>query len=147
LFGCINYSIHTTFPVDKSFVFYYELLYHHKYCKHHFFFKTIITEKHKKIVFLNVCCVMVFYVFLCRSVCWFLYGPFCHGALKRNLSTFFTTFFLWTSLQFIVHLNSIMFLTVRVCMFSQSKINWKNYRRFAPSGEIILAFCVYSITI
>ena len=25
---------------------------------------------------LNVCCVSVFYVFLCCSVCWFLYGPF-----------------------------------------------------------------------
>jgi len=25
---------------------------------------------------------MVFYVFLCRSVCWFLYGPFCHVALN-----------------------------------------------------------------
>jgi len=28
-----------------------------------------ITEKHKNIVFLNVCCVMMLYVFLCRSVC------------------------------------------------------------------------------
>jgi len=45
-------------------------------------------------VFLNVCCVMVFYVFLCRSVCWFLYGLFCHGALKLDISTLFTTFFL-----------------------------------------------------
>jgi len=31
---------------------------------------------------------------LCRSVCWFLYGPFCHGALKLDISTLFTTFFL-----------------------------------------------------
>jgi len=30
----------------------------------------------KNSFFLNVCCLMVFYVFLCRSVCWFLYGPF-----------------------------------------------------------------------
>ena len=22
---------------------------------------------------------------LCRSVCWFLYGPFCHGALKLDI--------------------------------------------------------------
>ena len=27
----------------------------------------------------------VLYVFLCRSVCWFLYGPFCHGALKLDI--------------------------------------------------------------
>ena len=25
---------------------------------------------------------LVLYVFLCRSLCLFLYGPFCHGALK-----------------------------------------------------------------
>ena len=30
-----------------------------------------------------------------------LYGPFCHGALKHDISTLFTTFFVWTSLQFI----------------------------------------------
>ena len=51
--------------------------------------------------FLNVCCVLVFYVFLCCSVCWFLYGPFCQGALKLDISTLFATFFHWTSLQFI----------------------------------------------
>jgi len=50
----------------------------------------------------GVCCVMVFYVFLCRSVCWFLYGSFCHGALKLDISKLFTPFFLWTSLQFIL---------------------------------------------
>jgi len=33
--------------------------------------------------------------------CVFLYGPFCHGAHKFDLSTLFTTFFLWTSLPFI----------------------------------------------
>ena len=44
---------------------------------------------------------MVFYVFLCCSVCWILNGQFCHGALKLAISTLFTTFFLWTSLQFI----------------------------------------------
>ena len=31
--------------------------------------------------------------FVC-SVRWFLYGPFCHGALKLDISTLFTTFFL-----------------------------------------------------
>jgi len=40
--------------------------------------------------------------FLCRSVCWILYGPFCHGALKLDISKLFTPFFLWTSLQFIL---------------------------------------------
>jgi len=30
-----------------------------------------------------------------------LYGPFCHGALKHDISTLFTTFFVCTSLQFI----------------------------------------------
>jgi len=53
-------------------------------------------------VFLNICCVMVFYMYLCRSVCWFSYGPFCHGALKLDIFTSFTTFFLWTSLTLIL---------------------------------------------
>ena len=54
----------------------------------------------------GVCCVMVFYMFLCRSVRWFLYGLFCHGALKLNISTLFTIFFLWTSFQFILQFVS-----------------------------------------
>jgi len=33
---------------------------------------------------LNVCCVLVFCVFLCCSVCLFLCGPFCHGALLKT---------------------------------------------------------------
>ena len=28
---------------------------------------------------------------LCRSVCWFFYGPFCHGALNLDIATLFTT--------------------------------------------------------
>ena len=51
---------------------------------------------------LELSCVLVFCVFLCCSVCWFLYGPFYHGALKLDISTLFTTFFLWTSLKFIL---------------------------------------------
>jgi len=31
-----------------------------------------------------------------------LYGPFCHGALKHDISTLFTTFFVSTLLQFIL---------------------------------------------
>jgi len=38
--------------------------------------------------FLKVCWVLLFYVFLCCSV--FLYGPFCHGALKIDMATLFT---------------------------------------------------------
>jgi len=38
---------------------------------------------------------------LCCSGCWFT-GPFCHGALKLDISTLFTTFFLWMSVQFIL---------------------------------------------
>ena len=30
-----------------------------------------------------------------------MYETFCHGALKLDMSVLFTTFFLWTSLQFI----------------------------------------------
>ena len=48
---------------------------------------TLKTEEHKIAFYLNVCCVLVFYVFLCRSVCWFLYGPFCHGTLKLDISS------------------------------------------------------------
>jgi len=33
-----------------------------------------------------------------------VYGPFCHGALKHDISTLFATFFVWTSLQFILYL-------------------------------------------
>ena len=62
-----------------------------------FFFKS---EKHKN-SFFNVCCVLAFYVCLCCSVCWFLCVPFCQGSLKLDISTLFSTFFLWTFLQFL----------------------------------------------
>ena len=62
---------------------------------------------------------MVFYMFLCRYVSWFLYGPFCHGALKLDISTLFTTFFLLTtSLQFIFRLTD-----TRVYIKMHSKYN------------------------
>jgi len=51
----------------------------------------------KKTSFFSKC--LVFYEFLCCYVCWFLYGPFGHGALKLDISKLFTTFFPWTSLQ------------------------------------------------
>ena len=50
--------------------------------------------KTKQTFLLNVFCVLVLYMFLCCSVCLFLYRPFCHGALKLNMSILFTTFFL-----------------------------------------------------
>ena len=60
---------------------------------------------------------MVFYVFLCRSVCWILNGPFCHGALKLDICTLFTTFFIWTSLQFILKQNTTPYIKQDVtCM-------------------------------
>jgi len=45
-----------------------------------------------------------FYVVLC--VCLFVYGPFCHGVRKLNMSILFTIFFLFTSLQFILTVGS-----------------------------------------
>jgi len=65
------------------------------YCMRPHMEKFLVFKLRRKKSLLNVCCVMVFYVFLCRSVCWFLYGPFCHGALKLDISTLFTTFFLY----------------------------------------------------
>ena len=41
-----------------------------------------------------------------RAFLSFLYGPFCHGALKHDISTLFATFFVWTSLQFILLINT-----------------------------------------
>ena len=50
------------------------------------------SKNSKNSFYLNVCCILVFHVFL------FFYGPFCHGALKLDMPTLFTTFFLRTSL-------------------------------------------------
>jgi len=39
---------------------------------------------------------------------WILsFWPFCHGARKLDIFTLFTTFFLWTSLQFIIFLCTV----------------------------------------
>jgi len=67
------------------------------------------------------CCVLVLCVLLCCSVCWFLYGPFCHGAYKVDIFTMFKIFFLLTSLQFKIDYffwcNSLAdFSTVSVCL-------------------------------
>jgi len=67
----------------------------------------VLMPKNTKIVYsecllrLGVLCV------LCCSVCLFLYAQFCRVALTLDMSTLFTTFFLWTSLQFILdHFSS-----------------------------------------
>ena len=75
-------------------------------------YTTICTQNH---FFLNVCCLLVFYVLLCCSMCLFLYGLFCHGALKLDLYTLFTTFFehlfnLYYLLSFIVVITMELFL-------------------------------------
>jgi len=44
--------------------------------------------------------------------CVFLYGPFCHGAHYSDLSKLFTTFFLWTSLTFILLVDTGHFFIV-----------------------------------
>jgi len=55
-----------------------------------------------------------------------LYGPFCHGALKLDMSTLFTAPFRWTSLQFIFcirHSICIMYHWKNDCMqFYQTQI-------------------------
>jgi len=57
----------------------------------------------QKIVFSK--CLGVLRVFVLFCV-FFVYGPFCHVALKLDMSTLFTTIFLWTSLQFILMLKT-----------------------------------------
>jgi len=52
---------------------------------------------------------MMLYVLFCVVLCVSFYGPFCHGAPTLDISTFFTTFFIWTSLQIILYLFLIYF--------------------------------------
>jgi len=47
---------------------------------------------------LGILCVCVLFYVL------FVYRPVCHGALKLDISTLFTTVFLCTSLSFIMYL-------------------------------------------
>ena len=75
-------------------------------------FETVFLRlKNKKCCFfsLNVCCVLLFCVSMCCSVCWFLYG-----ALKLDMSALFTTFFLWTSLPFLLRWPNSVSLTSSV---------------------------------
>jgi len=54
---------------------------------------------------LDVVILMIIIIMKMLLWCWFLYGTFCHGALKHDISTLLTTSFLWTSLQFIFDFN------------------------------------------
>jgi len=76
----------------------------------HYLRNSVFKAKTQKNIFsLNVCCVLVFCVSMCCSVCWFLYG-----ALKLDMSALSTTFFLWISLQFIVRWPNSLSLTSSV---------------------------------
>jgi len=47
------------------------------------------TQKTQKVVF-SVCLLRLgVLAFWCCSVCLFVYGPFCHGAIQQDMSTFF----------------------------------------------------------
>jgi len=72
--------------------------------------------------FLNVCCVLVSCVLFCFCFCVFvLYGPFCHGGLKLDISTLLTTIFLWQSLQFIFKFIDILHYDIVCdCIWGQS---------------------------
>jgi len=65
--------------------------------------KTFLTEKHqnKMVSFWMPVASCCFSCFFCCSVCLFVYGAFCHNALKLDMSTLFTTFFPWI-LKFIL---------------------------------------------
>jgi len=53
--------------------------------------------------------------------CVFLYGPFCHGAHKLDLSTLFTTFFLWTSPPFILSFTRLLIILFISIVLSYKK--------------------------
>jgi len=83
--------------------------------------------------------------------CVFLYGPFCHGAHKPDLSTLFTSFFLWTSLPFIfVNYTSIWMKCNLYKLLNALSLRYSNYivclyfswRRNSPL-EILNAFVIY----
>ena len=61
---------------------------------------------------LDVVILMIIIIMKMLLWCWFLYGTFCHGALKHDISTLLTTSFLWTSLQFILDLNYSIGVTI-----------------------------------
>ena len=74
------------------------------------------------------------------SMCWLLYGPFCHGALKLDVPTYFTTFFLWKSLQFIFSYN---FHGQKVLLANNNEIN----RNVQYISIMIWTFYLYTFII
>ena len=62
-------------------------------------------------------------------MCWFLYGPFCHGVHKLAISTLFATFFLWTSLALILqtsvdkNMNFKIYISILVDLWHITAIN------------------------
>ena len=72
------------------------------------------SEKHKKVFLFWMFVASWCSTFFVCSVCLLLYGPYCHSALKFDISTLFTTFFLRTSLQSIL-LNHIIVTATRCC--------------------------------
>ena len=50
---------------------------------------------------------MMLYVFLFRSVCYFLYGPFCHGAFNLTIYIVYNIHYLNISLIYIVNKKEI----------------------------------------
>ena len=58
---------------------------------------------------------------LCRLCVSFLYGPFRHGALKLDISTLFTAFFLWTSLYIILKKGHCSRIHTFCCLNIQSE--------------------------
>ena len=86
------------------------------------------SEKHKNsFIFLLISvaswCSMCFCLVLC--VC-FLFRSFCHGALKLDISTLFTTFFLWV-------LSIIFYISVM-------EVNIHNFFVMNPTVEYICKF-------
>jgi len=58
------------------------------------------------------------------SVCFSVYGPFFHGALELVMSTLFTTFFLWTSLQYMYSkIQRQLLSTWKLCIIKTSLLS------------------------
>jgi len=92
------------------------------------YFRRIDPKSTKNTFFLNVCCVLVFYVFLCCSVCWFLYRPFCHCALKLDISTF---------------VYNVRFLNISLIYITESICKFKSPTCFLSVIETVNPFKTY----
>ena len=69
-------------------------------------------------------------MFLCRSVCYFLYGPFCHVALKLDISSYMYIVYNILSLNissiYIIYLQVFMNTTL-LNKFCTSHLSWCPY--------------------